>query len=407
MYFNELPLGEPLKKALNKRGYAVPTPIQEQAIPPILAGRDILATSQTGTGKTAAFSLPLLQKLSKRPRAGARRIRALILVPTRELACQTADALNAYGKYLPLRTEAVFGGVKINPQLQKLHRGVEILVATPGRLLDIYDKNGVLFPNLEMLILDEMDRILSMGFTREVQRILSLLPGKPQTLLFSATLPSEVKALATKLLADPLEIHIEPERKTAEPVEQWVYPVDREKKAALLIELIRRYGDQKILIFTGTKNGADHLVRRLEKKGIKGNAIHGDKSQGARTTALKEFKSGDANILIATDLASRGLDISRLPLVINYDLPRVKEEYIHRIGRTGRADRPGVAISLVCAEEFDELKTIERLTQQVIPRRIEEGFAPAKELPPSVLDTRPFKIKKPKKKKNPTGESSP
>ena len=399
MEFDNLELIEPIMKALNAKGYSVPTPIQRQALPAILSGRDILATSQTGTGKTAAFSLPLLQKLSKRPKAKSRRIRALILAPTRELAGQIMESLVIYGSHLPLRSKAVFGGVKINPQLQALNRGAEILVATPGRLMDIYDKKGVSFDDLEFLVLDEMDRMLDMGFIRDVKRILSYIQGKPQSLLFSATLSSEIKAIASNLLEDPFEIVIEPEQKTAPLVEQWVYPVDKENKPAVAIDLIQQFKGEKVLVFTRTKHGTDRLIKRLGKAGIKGNAIHGDKSQGARTRALKEFKAGEVNILVATDIASRGLDIAQLPLVINYDLPHLKEDYIHRIGRTGRADNPGKALSLVCAEEFPDLADIERLTQQIIPRKMPEGFTLRDKLPPSKLNTKPFKPKKPKKKK--------
>ena len=399
MKFDDLGLIKPLLKVLEENDHYTPTAVQQKAIPAILAGRDILATSQTGTGKTAAFSLPLLQLLSKNPRAKSRRIRALILVPTRELAGQIRDVLEIYGSRSPLRYAAVFGGVKINPQLQALNRGVDVLVATPGRLLDIYSREGVVFSSLEILVLDEMDRMLDMGFSKDVNRILSLIRGTLQRLLFSATLSSEIKSITSNLLKEPVEIVIEPKQKTAVLVEQRIYPVDKMNKPALSIELIGRHMDEKILIFTRTKRGADKLVKRLSKAGINGSAIHGDKSQGARTRALKEFKDGSVNILVATDLASRGLDIAQLPLVINYDLPHLKEDYIHRIGRTGRADNPGTALSLVCAEEFPALADIERLTQQVIPRVIAEGFILREELPPSKLDLRPFKVNKPKKKK--------
>jgi ATP-dependent RNA helicase RhlE len=395
MTFEDLGLIKP-------RAYAQPTPIQEKTIPAVLSGKDVLASSQTGTGKTAAFALPLLQKLSRGYTARPKRIRALILAPTRELASQIDASLEKYGKGLPVTHLAVFGGVKINPQMSQLGRGVDILVATPGRLLDLYDKKSVRFTDLKYLILDEADRMLNMGFSEEVNRILSLIESKPQSLLFSATLSTEIKNLAANILTDPELIQMGEENMTAPLVEQRVYPVDNTNKPALFIELLREKGGVKTLVFVRTKNGADRLVMRLEKEGIKACAIHGDKSQGARTRAIREFKSGEIDILIATDLAARGLDIARLPLVINYHLPHIKEDYIHRIGRTGRADQPGTALSLVCAEEFPTLVDIERLTQQVIPRCLKEGFAPTDELPPSKLDLRPFKPKKPKKKKKQT-----
>lgn len=398
MEFHELGLIPSLTKGLKKKNYQNPTPIQEQAIPPLLGGKDLLGISQTGTGKTAAFTLPLLQRLSRSPRAKSRQMKALILAPTRELAQQIDQSVKDYGAFLNLRSHVVFGGVKINPQIQNVKGGVEILVATPGRLLDLYEKKAIYFEGVEFLILDEVDRILGMGFKDEVDKILSLIKGKPQTICFSATLSPEVKKLTQSILKDPVEISVEGTHVEADNVDQWVYPVDKVHKPALFIKLIQESKKRQILVFTRTKNGANKMVLRLEKAEIKANAIHGDKSQASRTRALEEFKSGKIRVLIATDLAARGIDINRLPLVINYDLPHLKEDYIHRIGRTGRADASGEAYSLVCQEDFPQLADIERLTKQIIPRR-DEGMNSQEPVPPSTLDLRPFKAKKPKKPK--------
>jgi ATP-dependent RNA helicase RhlE len=410
--FKELGLIPPLLYALRDKGYGVPTPIQEKIIPALLTSNDMIGSSQTGTGKTAAFTLPILQKLSQGKKAKRKRIRALILCPTRELALQIDQNLQNYGKHLTLSTTAVFGGVKINSQKSLLGRGIDILTATPGRLLDLFRQKVFVFDSLEFLVLDEADRLLAMGFTEEVNEILSLIPGKPQSMLFSATLSQEIRTLAAGFLKEPLEITISEtgDNETSKPaIEQWVYPVDRAVKPALLTHIVKErftQSDKRTLVFVKTKNGADRLVLRLEKAGISSRAIHGDKSQGARNRALREFKSGEVTTLIATDLAARGLDINGLPMVINYDLPHLKEDYIHRIGRTGRAGAPGLALSLVCAEEFPQLADIERLTKQVIPRKIEKEYPPKEELPPSKLDLRPFKPKKPKKKKIKSGENN-
>ena len=392
-------LSESILKALEAQGYRDPTPIQEQTISSVLRGRDILGTAQTGTGKTAAFMLPLLEILSKNGKAAPNRIRALILVPTRELAAQVYESTVNYSRYLKIRSTVAYGGVKINPQMIRLSRGVDILVATPGRLLDLYRKNALQFSKLKILVFDEADRMLNLGFQDEVKEILKLLPHDRQTLMFTATLSDEVSHLAKEILQDPLEVSVIPEEITLDVVRQYVYPVAHEKKTELLLELMKKNSWLKFLIFVKTRNRADRLVKKLIHAGYIAKAIHGDKSQGTRTRALAEFKKDNASILVATDLAARGLDIERLPLVINFDLPHLKEDYIHRIGRTGRAGQVGEALSFVSPEEFDSLKDIERLTKQVITRIETEGFQLEPPLPDSKLDTRPFKVKKPKKRK--------
>ncbi len=392
-------LSEPILKALEAQGYREPTPIQEQTISSVLRGRDILGTAQTGTGKTAAFMLPVLEILSKNGKAAPNRIRALILVPTRELAAQVYESTVNYSRYLKIRSTVAYGGVKINPQMIRLSRGIDILVATPGRLLDLYRKNAVQFSKLEVLVFDEADRMLNLGFQDEVKEILKLLPHDRQTLMFTATLSEEVSHLAKEILQAPLEVSVIPEEITLDAVRQYVYPVDHEKKTELLLELMKKNSWLKFLIFVKTRNRAERLVKKLIHAGYIAQAIHGDKSQGARTKALAEFKKDNASILVATDLAARGLDIERLPLVINFDLPHLKEDYIHRIGRTGRAGQIGEALSFVSPEEFDSLKDIERLTKQVITRVETEGFQLETPLPGSKLDTRPFKVKRPKKNK--------
>ena len=392
-------LSEPILKALKALNYKEPTPIQDQTIASVLAGRDILGTAQTGTGKTAAFMLPLIDILSKHTKASSNSIRALVLVPTRELAAQVYENTVNYSRFLKVRSTVAYGGVKINPQMIRLSKGVDILVSTPGRLLDLYRKNAVQFHDLEVLVFDEADRMLNLGFQDEVNDILKLLPRDRQTMMFTATLSDEVSLLAKELLHTPLEVSVIPEEITLDAVSQYVYPVAHERKTELLLELMKKNNWLKILIFVKTKNRADRLVKKLIHAGYIAQAIHGDKSQGARTKALAEFKKDDASILVATDLAARGLDIDRLPLVISFDLPHLKEDYIHRIGRTGRAGQVGNALSFVSPEEFDSLKDIERLTKQVIPRVETEGFQLTPPLPESKLDTRPFKAKKPKKKK--------
>lgn len=399
MSFAPLGLSAELIETVTELGYETPSPIQAEAIPAILRGKDVMAAAQTGTGKTAGFTLPILELLSKGRRANANQVRALVLTPTRELAAQVADSVATYGKRLPLRSTVVYGGVKINPQMMKLRKGVDVLVATPGRLLDLYSQNAIKFTQLEILVLDEADRMLDMGFIHDIKKILALLPDQRQTLMFSATFSNEIRTLAKGLVKNPVEISVSPRNTAVEIIQQWVYPVDKSKKSAVLSKLILDNQWQQVLVFSRTKHGANRLTKQLDKKGIKASAIHGNKSQGARTRALAEFKAGDIQVLVATDIAARGIDIDQLPHVINFDLPHVAEDYVHRIGRTGRAGASGEAISLVCADEFKELAAIERLTRQIIARKIIEGFEPVHALPESRLDTRPIKPKKPKKPK--------
>ena len=368
MKFSDLGLSEALLRAIEDEGYDTPTPIQQQAIPPVLEGRDVMAAARTGTGKTAGFTLPLLQRLSGGKPVGANRARALVLTPTRELAAQVAESVEAYGAHLPLRSAVVFGGVSINPQMKALRRGVDILVATPGRLLDLYNQNAVRFDSLEVLVLDEADRMLDMGFIRDIRKILALLPARRQNLLFSATFSNEIVALTKTILHNPVSVSVTPPNTTAEAVTQQVYCVNRADKTSLLTHLIKTGNWHQVLVFTRTKHGANRLAEKLDKAGISSAAIHGNKSQGARTRALAGFKSGELQALVATDIAARGLDIEQLPHVVNFELPNVAEDYVHRIGRTGRAGAEGEAVSLVEPEENKLLKAIERFTKQDIER---------------------------------------
>lgn len=399
MSFSSLGLDQHIVSAVTEAGYEVPTPIQEQAIPAVIQGQDIMAAAQTGTGKTAGFTLPILHRLIKGQCARGNQVRALVLTPTRELAAQVGQNVETYSKHVAIKSSVVFGGVKINPQMMRLRGGVDVLVATPGRLLDLYQQNAVKFNALEVLVLDEADRMLDMGFIRDIKKILALLPKNRQNLLFSATFSEEIRDLAKGLVHNPIEISVSPRNETAKTVEQKVYPVDKKQKPKLLFKLIIDNDWQQVLVFTKTKHGANRLTRFLEQGGISALAIHGNKSQGARTKALARFKAGEVRVLVATDIAARGIDIDQLPHVVNFELPHVSEDYVHRIGRTGRAGANGHAVSLVCADEFKLLKDIERLTKQVIEREIIEGFIPVNELPKSRLDTRPFKPKKPKKNK--------
>ena len=385
MSFTSLGLSAPILSAVTDKGYDTPSAIQAQAIPAVLEGRDVMAAAQTGTGKTAGFTLPILELLSRGERANANQARALILTPTRELAAQIGENVAMYGKNLPLRSTVVFGGVKINPQMIKLRRGVDILVATPGRLLDLYNQNAVKFNQLEILVLDEADRMLDMGFIHDIRKILAVLPKRRQNLMFSATFSGDIRQLAKGLVNNPVEISVSPEVTTAKSVTQCIYPVDKNQKPALLTHLINSNNWQQVLIFSKTKHGANRLATQLENAGIKAAAIHGNKSQGARTRALAEFKNGDVRALVATDIAARGLDIDQLPQVVNFDLPNVPEDYVHRIGRTGRAGATGHAVSLVCADEFKLLADIERLIKEILPREIPEGFTPVNPLPESRL----------------------
>ena len=399
MSFTSLGLSSPILDALVDQGYETPTPIQVQAIPAILQGKDVMAAAQTGTGKTAGFTLPILERLSRGRPAQPNQARALVLTPTRELAAQVADSVSTYGLHLPLRSAAVFGGVKINPQMIKLRKGVDVLVATPGRLLDLYNQNAVRFKYLEVLVLDEADRMLDMGFIHDIRKILNLLPKQRQNLMFSATFSRQIRDLAKGLVDDPIEISVSPRNTAVESVEQWIHPVDKKQKAALLTQLILDNSWQRVLVFSRTKHGANKLTRQLESAGIHAVAIHGNKSQSARTKALAEFKSGKVRILVATDIAARGLDIDQLPHVVNFDLPSVPEDYIHRIGRTGRAGATGQAVSLVSADEITQLRDIERLLRQLLARKLVEGYEPVHELPESSLSNRPIRAKKPNKPK--------
>ncbi len=401
MSFSDLGLSSPILKALAKKGYEKPSPIQAEAIPAILAGKDVMAAAQTGTGKTAGFTLPILENLKKGSFSRGNEVRALILTPTRELAAQIHENVKTYSQNLTLRSTVVFGGVKINPQKMKLRGGVDVLVATPGRLLDLYNQKAVKFRRLEILVLDEADRMLDMGFIHDIKKLLALLPKKRQNLLFSATFSPEIRNLAKGLINDPVEISVTPRNTTVEAVEHFLYPVDKSKKTEVLTELIKTQNWQQALVFTRTKHGANKLVKKLDAKGITVAAIHGNKSQGARTRALADFKDKSIRILVATDIAARGIDIEQLPQVVNFDLPNIAEDYIHRIGRTGRAGATGKAISLVCVDEFDDLKGIERLLKKLIDRKELAGFEATHPLPESILDTRPIKAKRPRKPKKP------
>ncbi|ERS13323.1 RNA helicase [Alcanivorax sp. PN-3] len=382
MDFQSLGLIDPLLRAVAEQGYDRPSPIQAQAIPAVLGGSDVMAAAQTGTGKTAGFTLPLLQRLEPGKPAASRQVRALVLTPTRELAAQVGESVAEYGKYLPaLRSAVVFGGVNINPQINRLRGGVDVLVATPGRLLDLYQQKAMSFDQLEILVLDEADRMLDMGFIHDIRKVLRLLPKQRQTLMFSATFSNEIRTLAKTLVRSPKEIDISPRNSTAERVRQWVVTVDKRHKAALLTHLISEQQWFQVLVFTRTKHGANRLAKQLESAGIEAVAIHGNKSQNARTRALAGFKSGDVRALVATDIAARGLDIDQLPQVVNFDLPNVAEDYVHRIGRTGRAGADGEAVSLVSGEDQKLLKGIERLIKQPIERRQVTNFEP-----PAVAD---------------------
>jgi ATP-dependent RNA helicase RhlE len=377
MSFTTLGLSAELLRAVADQGYGKPTPIQSQAIPVILEGRDILAGAQTGTGKTAGFALPLLQLLSNRSSTKAKNsVRALILTPTRELAAQVEESLAAYGKYLPLKSAVIFGGVKINPQIGQLRRGVDVLVATPGRLLDHVQQRTLNLSKVEILVLDEADRMLDMGFIRDIRRILTLMPVRRQNLLFFATFSNDIKRLAENLLNSPVLIEVAARNTASERIEQLIHPVDRTRKRELLSFLIGSKNWRQVLVFTRTKHGADRLTRQLEQDGISATAIHGNKTQATRTRTLAGFKHGDVRVLVATDIAARGLDIDHLPHVVNFELPSVSEDYVHRIGRTGRAEREGIAISLVCIDEREQLKDIERLLKHTIPQEIIEGYEP-------------------------------
>ncbi len=389
MSFKNLGLSEPILRAIAEEGYSKPTPVQEQAIPVILNNNDILAGAQTGTGKTAGFTLPLLQRLSERaPRKGNRYVRALILTPTRELAAQVGESVEIYGKYLPFRSTVIFGGVGIKPQVAILRKGVDIVIATPGRLLDLAEQRAIDLSQVECLILDEADRMLDMGFIHDIKKVLALLPKHRQNLLFSATFSNEIKKLADGLLNKPTFIEVARRNTTSEMVEQTVHRVDKDRKRELLSHLITTRDWKQVLVFTRTKHGANRLTKQLEKDGISAAAIHGNKSQSARTKALINFKEGSVSVLVATDIAARGIDIDQLPYVVNYELPNVPEDYVHRIGRTGRAGNEGEAVSLVCVDEDTYLRNIETLIKRPIPQVNIKGFAPNPSIKPEPIQKR-------------------
>ena len=395
MSFSSLGLSDAIVRAVTEQGYTAPTPIQSQAIPTVLNGGDLLAGAQTGTGKTAGFTLPILHRLStdtigaaQKNKTSPRVIRALVLTPTRELAAQVEESVRLYGAYTNLNSAVIFGGVGINPQIKLLKHGVDILVATPGRLLDHAGQGTVDLSKVEILILDEADRMLDMGFIHDIRKVLALLPAKRQNLLFSATFSEEIKTLADRLLNNPQMIEVARRNSTVEVIAQKIHPVDRDKKHPLLSHLIKSNNWTQVLVFTRTKHGANKLVEQLGKDSIGAMAIHGNKSQSARTKALAEFKDGSLQVLVATDIAARGIDIDQLPHVVNYDLPNIPEDYVHRIGRTGRAGATGEAVSLVCVDEHQMLKDIEKLIKQTLPREVIEGFEPDMNAKPQPIQLR-------------------
>ena len=394
MSFDSLGLSDSLLRAIQKKGYENPSPIQEKAIPVILDGKDVLASAQTGTGKTAGFTLPILQILSGKPSTKRRSVRALILTPTRELAAQILENVEAYSEFLSLRSTVIFGGVKQNPQIARLRSGIDILVATPGRLLDLHNQKMLSLSQVEILVLDEADRMLDMGFQRDIQKILNLLPKKRQNLLFSATFSPEIKKLANELLNNPVSVAATPQNSTAEKINQQVIKTDKSKKTDLVIQLISDGDWKQVLIFTRTKHGANRLNEKLNKNKITAAAIHGNKTQNARTKALEGFKNGSIRVLVATDIAARGIDIPLLPHVINFELPNIPEDYVHRIGRTGRAGAKGIALSLVSPDENEYLRGIEKLLKQKLPSEIMEGFEPDADAPSTLPPKKVFTQKK-------------
>ena len=380
MNFDELNLAPAIVQAVREQGYETPTPIQAQAIPAVLAGQDLLAGAQTGTGKTAAFTLPVLHKLSQsepgKNRFGGKAIRALVLTPTRELAAQVEESVRDYGKYLQLDSAVIFGGVGMNPQINRVKKGVDILVATPGRLLDLQGQGHLDLSTVEILILDEADRMLDMGFIHDVKKVLALVPQDKQSLLFSATFSDEIRELAGGLLKNPQSIQVTPRNTTVQRITQVIHPVGRARKKDVLLHIIQQHNWSQVLVFTRTKFGANNVADHLTKNGVKAMALHGNKSQSARTQALAGFKSGDIRALVATDIAARGIDIEELPHVVNYEIPNIPEDYVHRIGRTGRAGNSGEAVNLVCLDEEGFMMEIERFTKQEIPVQMLEGFGP-------------------------------
>ena len=400
MTFASLGLIDPLLRTLEELDYQTPTPIQAQAIPVILKGRDLLASAQTGTGKTAGFALPLLQTLTQQGSVVASNsVRALVLTPTRELAEQVLQSLQRYGEHLPLRSYAVYGGVSINPQMMALRKGVDVLVATPGRLLDLYRQNAIKFNQLQLLVLDEADRMLDLGFADELDQLFSALPHKRQTLLFSATFSAPIRQMADGMLRDPLMIDISPRNSAIASVEQWLVPVDKKRKTELFLQLLAERKWPQTLVFAKTRKAVELLLEAVQAHGVKADCIHGDRPQPSRLRALECFKNNEVSMLIATDVAARGLDIPQLPLVINFDLPINAEDYVHRIGRSGRAGASGEAISLVSADEVRQLAAIETLTQKLLERREQIDFAPEHRVPETRVGGQ--LVKKPKKPKKP------
>ena len=385
--FNELGLNAKLIQNIAAKGYDTPSPIQAKAIPLVLSGRDLMAAAQTGTGKTAAFTLPALHMLKGGPRPGPKDVSCLILTPTRELAAQIADNIRTYGAGIKLHSQMVCGGVNIRPQIRHLARGTDMLVATPGRLLDLLGQGAVRLDHVKMWVLDEADRMLDMGFIPAMRRIHAELPKKRQTLMFSATFSREIEALAGEFLHQPQKIQVTPANTTVSRIDQTVYPVDKARKTELLKHLVASERWGQVLVFSRTKYGADKISRNLSKAGISSDSIHGDKKQGARTRSLKQFKDGRLQVLVATDIAARGIDIQQLPRVVNFDLPHVAEDYVHRIGRTGRAGETGIALSLVSADEVSQLQKIEKLIKKSIPREEIEGFEPEHRLPTKPVKT--------------------
>lgn len=403
MSFEELGLSEALLKAVSKKGYTEPSPIQEKAIPEVLKRKDLLASAQTGTGKTAGFVLPIIQILNQGQQLRNKPIRALVLTPTRELAAQIQENVEAYATYTDIQSTVIFGGVNQNPQVRRLRQGVDILVATPGRLLDLHQQGHLKLDNIQILVLDEADRMLDMGFIHDIRRVLKIIPDRRQNLLFSATFSKDIKRLAGDLLHDPVRVEATPENTTAEMVEHKIYHVDKGAKTAVVTKLIKDGDWSQVLIFTRMKHGANRLAQRLDKKGISSAAIHGNKTQGARTRALAGFKSGQVRVLVATDIAARGLDIPQLPHVINFELPNIPEDYVHRIGRTGRAGKSGEAISLVSEDEMDHLRGIEKLLRQDLPSEVIDGFEPS--FNPSATPSKSQPQAKPKEGGNPKNKN--
>jgi ATP-dependent RNA helicase RhlE len=386
MSFGSLGLCNELLKTVAERGYTMPSPIQIEAIPVVLNRCDVMAVAHTGTGKTASFTLPMVQLLSGGPNPQANYVRALVITPTRELAAQVAQSVQTYSRHMNIRSAAVFGGVRIEPQISQLQGGLHVLVATPGRLLDLYDQQAINFDQLEIMVLDEADRMLDMGFIDDIRRIQMLLPDKRQTLMFSATFSKEIKSLAKGMLNNPLLLEVAAAKSSVDKIKQQVHSVDKGRKSEVLIHLIKKSNWHQVLVFSRTKHGADSLVSQLENAGISAASIHANRTQHARTRALEGFKNGNVVVLVATDIASRGIDINQLPYVVNFDLPYVPEDYVHRIGRTGRAGTLGLAVSLFSEDEAKQLQSIERLIGRKFKREIIPGFAPSKKVPADTSD---------------------